>query len=254
MIPLAMFMICVLGQAGCTCMLESPPIRPHGIIACRTRDPGEPPRAGRRSGVPTVAAGAIPGTFSVTSTGEAAYVLPLIAVPGRAGVEPRLALHYDSAAGEGVLGLGFSIAGLTAIAPCPKNRAQDEGEIRAVTYDGDDALCLDGKRLVVVGRAPGTVEFGTFPDTMVKVVGHYDAEEDAPAEALFFEAHLPSGLVIEYGRSESSRPLALGGAPRAWLAAAEESAVAAGAARTAPPPRARRRRATSATTTTRAAT
>ncbi|WP_437668820.1 RHS repeat-associated core domain-containing protein [Sorangium sp. So ce131] len=218
LIPLLMFVTCVLAQAGCTCMSEPPPVRPHGIIACRTRDPGEPPRTGRRSGVPTVAAGAIPGTFSVTSTGEATYVMSLIAVPGRAGVEPQLALHYDSAAGEGVLGVGFSIAGLPAIAPCPKNRAQDDDEIRAVTYDGDDALCLDGRRLVVVGRAPGAVEYRTLPDTMVKVVGHYDAEDDAPAEALFFEAHLPSGLVIEYGKSESSRPLALGGAPRAWLA------------------------------------
>ncbi|WP_438023101.1 RHS repeat-associated core domain-containing protein [Sorangium sp. So ce233] len=217
LIPLAMFMVCALAQAACTCTPELPPIRPHGIIACRTRDPGEPTRAGGAPGVETVAAGATPGTFSVTSTGEATYVMPLVSVPGRAGVEPRLALHYDSGAGEGVLGAGFSIAGLSAIARCPKNLAQD-GEIRGVAYDGDDGLCLDGKRLVAVERAPRTIEYRTFPDTMVKVVGHHAAEGDAPAEALFFEAMMPSGLVIEYGKSESSRPLALGGAARAWLA------------------------------------
>ncbi|WP_437965966.1 SpvB/TcaC N-terminal domain-containing protein [Sorangium sp. So ce260] len=54
------------------------------------------------------------GNFSVTSTGEAVYELPLVSVSGRAGVEPRLALRYDSGAGEGALGVGFSIAGLSA--------------------------------------------------------------------------------------------------------------------------------------------
>ncbi|XXU45450.1 SpvB/TcaC N-terminal domain-containing protein [Sorangium sp. So ce1014] len=215
--PLAMFLLCVLAQAGCTCMPERPPVHPHSTIACRTRDPSDPVSAGRAPGVKTVAAGAMAGTFSVTSTGEATYVMPLVSVPGRAGVEPRLALQFDSGGGEGVLGAGFSIAGLSAITRCPKSLAQD-GEIRGVRYDGDDALCLDSKRLVAVGRAPGTIEYRTLPDTRVKVVGHHAEEGQAPAEALFFEAMMPSGLVIEYGSGDSGKPLALGGAPRAWLA------------------------------------
>ncbi|WP_437576987.1 RHS repeat-associated core domain-containing protein [Sorangium sp. So ce887] len=217
LVPLLMFLSCVLAEAGCTCTPELPPVRPHSTIACRTRDPSDPPRAGRAPGVKTVAAGAMAGTFSITSTGEATYVMPLVSVPGRAGVEPRLALQFDSAAGEGALGAGFSIAGLSAITRCPKSLAQD-GEIRGVRYDEEDALCLDNKRLVAVKRAPGTIEYRTFPDTRVKVVGHYAAEGDAPAEALFFEAMMPSGLVIEYGSGDSGKPLALGGAPRAWLA------------------------------------
>ncbi|XXY20357.1 RHS repeat-associated core domain-containing protein [Sorangium sp. So ce216] len=218
LIPLFMFLSCVLAQAGCTCAPEIPQGRPRGLVACRTRAPREPAKPGRAPAVKTVAAGAAAATFSVASSGEATVVMPVSTAPGRAGVEPRLALRFDGSAGEGFLGVGVSLAGLSSIAPCPRNRAQDDGEIRAVRFDGDDALCLDDRRLVAVGRAPGTIEYRTFPDTMVKVVGHYGSEEDAPAEALFFEAHLPSGLVIEYGKSESSRPLALGGAPRAWLA------------------------------------
>ncbi|XXY91410.1 SpvB/TcaC N-terminal domain-containing protein [Sorangium sp. So ce296] len=219
MIPLFMFVSCVLAQAGCSCSPELPPVRPRGIIACRTPDTSAPSRAGRAPGVKTVSAGAMAGTFSVTSSGEAVYVMPLTAVPGRAGVAPRLALQYDSSAGEGALGAGFSIAGLSAITRCPKNLAQD-GEIRGVRYDAEDALCLDDKRLVAVGRAAGTIEYRTFPDTMVKVVGHYAAEGDAPAEALFFEAMMPSGLVIEYGKSDGSKPRARGSRPRRATAAA----------------------------------
>ncbi|WP_420878113.1 hypothetical protein [Sorangium cellulosum] len=116
-----------------------------------------------------------------------------------------------------MLGAGFSIAGLSAITRCPKSLAQD-GEIRGVRYDGDDALCLDGQRLVPVGEGAETIEYRTFPESFVKVVGHYGPEGGAPAEALFFEATLPSGRVVEYGRTDGSKPLARGGVPRAWLA------------------------------------
>jgi hypothetical protein len=165
-----------------------------------------------------VSAGSVPGTFSITSTGEATYVMPLVAVPGRAGVEPKLALVYDSAAGNGLLGVGFSLAGLSAITRCPKSLAQD-GEIRGVRYDATDKLCLDGKRLVSVAKAPGTIEYRTMPDTFTKVIAHYAGEGDMPGNALSFEVHQPSGLVVDYGKSESSKPLTPEGVPRAWLAA-----------------------------------
>src|SRR5262245_37399175 len=61
----------------------------------------------------TAPVGTMAGAFSVTSTGEATVSLPLVSVPGRAGIEPRLALVYDSNGGDSVLGMGFSIAGLS---------------------------------------------------------------------------------------------------------------------------------------------
>ncbi|WP_437685624.1 RHS repeat-associated core domain-containing protein [Sorangium sp. So ce176] len=217
-IPLLMFLACVLAQGGCQCAFGGPPLEtPPGLVACRTQGTHGPATPRPAPEVETVAAGTIPGTFSISSTGEAVYAMELTTVPSRAGMGPRLQLVYRSDAGDGVLGAGFSIAGLSAITPCPSNLAQD-GEIRGVRYDGEDKLCLDGQRLVPVGEGPGTIEYRTFPDTFVKVVGHYPPEEAAPAEALFFDAHLPSGRVVDYGRTEGSKPLARGGVPRAWLA------------------------------------
>ncbi|WP_437811151.1 RHS repeat-associated core domain-containing protein [Sorangium sp. So ce1078] len=216
-IPLLMFLACVLAQAGCQCILDPPLEPPPGLVACRTQGAHSSATSRPAPQVETVAAGTIPGTFSITSTGEAVYTMNLASPPSRAGVGPRIELVYRSDGGDGVLGAGFSIAGLSAITRCPKSLAQD-GEIRGVRYDGDDELCLDGQRLVPVEHAPGIIEYRTFPDTFVKVIGHYPPEAEGPAEALFFEAFLPTGRVVEYGRTEGSKPLARGGVPRAWLA------------------------------------
>ena len=213
--PLFLLLLCVIAPGGCTC--SSPPLpSPHQIRLCQTHTPGRPTQPSSHRGTKTVSAGTMAGTFGTTSTGEATYSLPLVTVPGRASVEPQLALTYSSAGDDGVVGVGFSLAGLSSIARCAGNLA-DDGEIRGVRYDANDKLCLDGKRLVPVGQQPGLVEYRTLPDTFTKVVGHYPVGKEATESAISFEAHLPSGLVIEYGARESERPLAKNGAPRAWL-------------------------------------
>jgi hypothetical protein len=215
LMPLVLFLLCVLAQGGCSCEPKSPQGTQPGAHACQMRKPAS---FSAPTGPSTTApAGTIPGSFSVTSTGEATYVLPLASVPGRAGVEPRLSLAYDSSGDDGMLGMGFSLAGLSAITRCPQNLAQD-GQIRDVRYDAQDKLCLDGKRLVPLGpEAAGSIEYRTFPDTFTKVLGHYPPEG---GNALSFEAYTPSGLVIEYGGSPSGVPVAPGRVPRAWLATA----------------------------------
>lgn len=83
-------------------------------------------------------------------------------------MEPHLALQYRSDGGDGVLGQGFSISGVSSITRCARHLVPD-GEIRAVGYDASDRLCLDGQPLVVVGDGPGFVEYRTLPDTFVRV-------------------------------------------------------------------------------------
>lgn len=80
---------------------------------------------------PTAAVGRVEGQFFTTKTGEARYEAPIDVPPGRAGIEPRLAITYESAAGDGPLGVGFAVAGFSVITHCPKNVAQD-WEIRGV--------------------------------------------------------------------------------------------------------------------------
>ncbi len=208
LIPLWFLLFGVFAPAGCACGPERQ-VQSSKPIACRPqhdRHAISPPLASK-----TIVAGTIPASFAVTDSGDAAMSMPLEVPPGRAGVEPSLAISYSSSSGDGVLGTGFSITGASSITRCPKTMAID-GEIRAVQYDVDDALCLDGKRLVVVAENDTTIEYRTFPDSQVKVIGHLIGDES------HFEAFLSSGWVVEYGETAGSRPLARNGAPRTWLA------------------------------------
>jgi hypothetical protein len=152
-------------------------------------------------------------TFSTTSAGEASLVMPFRTVPGR-GVEPSIALTYSSSGGDGVVGVGFSMAGGSAITRCQSTLI--DGEIRDVRYDNLDKLCLDGRAMVVVGKEPGRIEYRTRPDTHTRIIGHDPDDEGMPRS---FDVVTPSGLTIEYGTTAGTRPRGPGGVPRAYLAA-----------------------------------
>ncbi|MEZ4315784.1 MAG: SpvB/TcaC N-terminal domain-containing protein, partial [Polyangiaceae bacterium] len=163
----ALAVACVLLQGACTCITsEASPTGRRELIACVPQHPTRATTFPEGPAVETVAVGSLQGTFSVTPTGEASFLLPISIPSGRAGIEPRMALHHDSSAGDGVLGQGFSITGLSAITRCAKNLPQD-GEIQSVEYVEGDKLCLDGKPLVVVSDTPASVEYRTLPDTFV---------------------------------------------------------------------------------------
>lgn len=167
----------------------------------------------------TVAAGSIAGAFSASPTGEASYTMPLTLPPGRGGMTPSLAVSYDSGGGNGLLGMGFSIQGLSSITRCPKNMAQD-GEIQAVRYDESDRYCLDGRRLVLVefhgssDITKATLEYRTFPDSFAKVIAHFDADQAHGPSA--FVAYLKSGVVMEYGTEASGLVIGPNGHRRSW--------------------------------------
>ncbi|HRI64847.1 MAG TPA: SpvB/TcaC N-terminal domain-containing protein, partial [Polyangium sp.] len=210
LIPLWFFLVSVFAPSGCSCGPEGQ-AQSNKILPCVPQHAGlaiSPPLQSK-----TIVPGTLPASFAVTDSGNASLTMPLVVPPGRAGMEPSLAITYDNSGGDGVMGMGFSVSGASAITRCPKTMAID-GEIRAVQYDSDDAVCLDGKRLVSIAQHGDLIEYRTFPDSQVKVIQHVENGEGSS----YFEAFLSSGWIVEYGLTAGTRPLARNGAPRAWLA------------------------------------
>ncbi|NPU14549.1 hypothetical protein HL666_27630 [Bradyrhizobium sp. 83002] len=147
----------------------------------------------------------LPGGVSVSPTGAANYVIPLAIPPGTGGLAPSLSLNYSSQKGNGLLGIGWGLGGLSAIDRCPRTLAQD-GVSGGVRYDTNDRFCLSGQRLVAVSGAYGAdgAEYRTEIDSYSKVVSH-GGNGNGPS---WFEVHTKSGQVLEYGNTPDSQILA----------------------------------------------
>jgi hypothetical protein len=173
----------------------------------------------------TAEAGTIAGSFSVSPGGQANYRFPLVVPPGRLGMEPRLAVAYDSSSGDGPLGVGFSLQGLSAVTRCPSSFAQD-GYVAPVRNDDTDHFCLDGLRLVAMPvRRPvhggNTIEYRTFPDTFSKILAHL-GPGGVSAGPVSFEVFTKAGHILEYGAAANSQAMATGGVVSAWWLATEQ--------------------------------
>lgn len=157
-------------------------------------------------------AGVTPASARITEAGAAAYTIPIRVPPGSAGLEPRLALTYNSQGINGLLGAGWSLSGLSTVYRCSKTIVQD-GFTSGIYFNVDDRFCIDGQRLVAVSGSYGGdgVEHRTEREAFTKVVSY------ATGPSVWFKAWTKAGLVMEYGNTADSWIEAQGRSiPRAW--------------------------------------
>ncbi|MFT3848685.1 MAG: SpvB/TcaC N-terminal domain-containing protein [Propionivibrio sp.] len=142
------------------------------------------------------------GQFAVSESGAATYTLPLQIPPGTAGIEPKLALTYNSQSGNGLLGVGWNLSGLSAITRCPRTMAQD-GVRGSVNFDANDRYCLDGQRLMAINGTYGAdgTEYRTERESFSKIVSYGNAG-NGPA---WFKILTKAGQILEYGATADSR-------------------------------------------------
>ncbi|WP_296636810.1 SpvB/TcaC N-terminal domain-containing protein, partial [Thiobacillus sp. SCN 63-57] len=148
------------------------------------------------------AVGATPGSHQVSPSGAFTYTIPIAVPPGTAGIEPKLSLSYNSQGGNGLLGMGWSLAGLSVIHRCPKTMVQD-GVIGGVNYNANDRYCLDGQRLVAVSGTYGAdaTEYRTESESYSRIVS-YGSQGSGPA---WWKVWTKSGQILEYGNTADSR-------------------------------------------------
>ncbi len=154
------------------------------------------------SDIPGTQSGYTSSEFNVNESGAATYSIPITVSPGTAGIQPNLSIAYSSQGSNGLLGMGWSLGGLSAISRCPATLAQDNF-IDPVDFDDNDRFCLDGERLMAVQGIYGedSTIYYTEQNTFKKVVS-YGKAGNGPEK---FTVQTKSGLIMEFGYTADSR-------------------------------------------------
>lgn len=142
------------------------------------------------------------GIINISPSGASQYIMPIFASPGTAGMQPDISVSYNSQAGNGLLGEGCSINGLSAIYRVGKSNYLDDSN-SGVTNTFTDKFSLDGNRLMLTGGTYGfansqyKTELNSFSD-----VTAYGTSGNGPQ---YFIVKTKDGKTVEYGNSTDSR-------------------------------------------------
>ena len=163
----------------------------------------------------TTVAGRTGGAFAVSQSGAATYSIPIWAPPGPRGLQPHIALTYNSQQGNGYVGVGWSVSGLSSIYRCNLTYAQDAAPAPVALVTGD-GYCMDGQRLRLTGGTYG-VAGSTYQTEVANFVNvtAYGSAGNGPA---YWIAQDRNGRTYTYGNGGSSQVLATGSTTAsAWM-------------------------------------
>lgn len=155
------------------------------------------------------------GKLEVNGVGGAVYSIPVDVPPGTAGMVPSISLQYNSQGGDGLLGVGWSITGLSEIDRCGKTLPVD-GAVAGVSFTSNDRFCLDGQRLIGISGVYGAdgSEYRTEIESFSKIVLH----GSALGASAWWEIRTKAGQTIQYGNTTDSRAVVNGVGPtKSWL-------------------------------------
>ena len=92
--------------------------------------------------------GTIDVNATVSESGGAVVSIPIDIPAGINGMQPNLALVYNSQGGLGIAGWGWDLSGLSSISRMGRDFYHD-GESDGVHVNATDSLALDGQRLIL---------------------------------------------------------------------------------------------------------
>lgn len=141
--------------------------------------------------------GIVNGEFEVSESGEAVYTIPIVTGPASGGSVPSLSLNYNSQNGNGPLGIGWAIGGLSSITGCRRTEEED-GE----NGSAFDRYCLDGQRLKVIRGQYG--ELGSEYRTSIDSFSRVRLIATDTDYGIGFEVYKKDGSISYYGTREDS--------------------------------------------------
>ncbi|KAA0992689.1 polymorphic toxin type 23 domain-containing protein [Dyadobacter aurulentus] len=145
--------------------------------------------------------GSIPGSANV-ALGGAAYSIAVAVPPGTNGIAPAVSVNYYSLGGNGPLGQGWAIGGLSEITRSTRNMYFDN-EANPVVMTNSDRFVLDGSRLIAKAGNYGdpNTTYGTESENFATITSK-STQGGGPQ---WFEVLTKDGIRMEYGNSPDSR-------------------------------------------------
>jgi RHS repeat-associated protein len=140
------------------------------------------------------------GNVEVTQGGQLQFTTSIDVPPGVKGVEPKIDLIYSSGSGNGLVGYGGSISGLSAISRIGKTLEKD-GVAKSVQFDYTDYYSFNGQRLILKSGEYGKdgAEYVTekYSNIKIKSVGSISGQPWQGPE--YWEVSFPDGSQTWYG-------------------------------------------------------
>lgn len=132
--------------------------------------------------------GQIDITSGISPSGARTYTVPIAVYDGIRKFNPELSLVYNSQQGNGLLGMGWSISGLSTICRTIRTPHYD-GKIAHIAFNRDDAFMLNGMRLVKVDSV-----------TYLSEHGYIRAKANYSGNSLqYFDVSYPNGRTAIFG-------------------------------------------------------
>lgn len=142
--------------------------------------------------------GAISSSVDVSQSGAANCNIPVFIPPGTAGMTPSVSIVYSSQGGSGLLGIGWDIAGLSAITRIGRTVYHD-GSVGPVMLNATDNFALDGNRLIPVA---GSSDYRTENETFSIITQH-----NSGSTPNYFTVLTKDGKTLEYGNTLDSKQI-----------------------------------------------
>jgi len=160
--------------------------------------------------------GATAAEFRVAEMGNATYRIPLFSARGAGGIQPSMALTYDSQAPDGLLGPGWSLEGTSSITRCHKTVEAGDAQVPLALggFESADEFCADGVRLILQtgthGSAGATYRTEIDSGTVFSIV--------TCADAICWVSEGKDGLVHSFGSNGRNEATDVSGVLRtlAW--------------------------------------
>ena len=135
----------------------------------------------------------------VGSSGAFTYSYPISLPPGTNGMGPALSLSYNSFAGDGMLGMGFSLSGLSVIARDPSY---------PIKFDGTDHYLYEGQKLIYGSDG----YYHTERESFVRIKAY-----SLDTASAYWTVTMKNGTKLHFGATSDSCIDAVGKAGKARL-------------------------------------